>query len=83
MTSFHLTAGLAGLAICISAGVGVAHAQAPGAGKPGPELSPAQQEARQKRALEKQKLDECNKQAVEQKILVRDRTKFLIDCVGK
>jgi len=36
-----------------------------------------------KRAEERKKLDACNKEAEEQKILTRDKTKFLTACIER
>jgi hypothetical protein len=36
-----------------------------------------------RRAKEKERVDNCQKQATEQKVLPRDRTQFVISCLEK
>jgi hypothetical protein len=46
-------------------------------------VAPEYQEMASKRAKEKERVDNCQKQATEQKVLPRDRPQFVINCVDK
>jgi hypothetical protein len=46
-------------------------------------VAPEHQELAAKRAKEKERVDGCQKQATEQKILPRDRPQFVINCLDK
>ena len=46
-------------------------------------IAPEYQELAAKRAKEKERVDGCQKQATEQKILPRDRPQFVINCLDK
>jgi hypothetical protein len=46
-----------------------------------PPVAPEHQEMVAKRAQERAKIDDCHKQATEQKILPRDRPQFVIKCL--
>jgi hypothetical protein len=76
MTVFRtiLAAAIAGLVLSCGAN---AQTQAPS------DSDPAIAVAKEKRAAERQKLAGCNKEADEQKVMVRDRTKFLIACMDR
>lgn len=44
-------------------------------------VAPEYQEFAAKRAKEKERVDNCQRQATEQKVLPRDRTQFVISCL--
>ena len=46
-------------------------------------VAPEHQEMAAKRAKEREKINNCQKQATEQKILPRDRPQFVINCLDK
>src|SRR5262249_19627758 len=46
-------------------------------------VAPEYQELAAKRAKEKERVDNCQRQASEQKVLPRDRTQFVISCLDK
>jgi hypothetical protein len=46
-------------------------------------VAPEYQELAEKRAKEKERVDSCQKQATEQKVLPRDRPQFVINCLDK
>jgi cytochrome c len=46
-------------------------------------VAPEYQELAAKRAKEKERVDGCQKQATEQKMLPRDRPQFVINCLDK
>jgi hypothetical protein len=46
-------------------------------------VAPEYQELAAKRAKEKERVDNCQKQATEQKVLPRDRPQFVISCLEK
>jgi hypothetical protein len=46
-----------------------------------PAVAPEHQEMAAKRAKEREKIDNCHKQATEQQILPRDRPQFVINCL--
>jgi pseudouridine-5'-phosphate glycosidase len=46
-------------------------------------IAPEFQQMAIKRAEERKKLEACHREAEEQKILTRDKTKFLIGCVER
>jgi CRISPR/Cas system-associated protein Csm6 len=46
-------------------------------------VAPEYQELAARRAREKERVDNCQRQATEQRVLPRDRTQFLINCLGK
>jgi hypothetical protein len=46
-------------------------------------VAPEFQELAARRAKEKERVDNCQKQATEQKVLPRDRTQFVINCLEK
>jgi hypothetical protein len=54
---------------------GQAHTQPAG-------IAPEHQDMAAKRAKEREKVDNCQKQATEQKILPRDRPQFVINCLN-
>jgi hypothetical protein len=56
-----------------------------GAAGPAPPsvVAPEYQELAAKRAKEKERVDNCQRQATEQKILPRDRPQFVIHCLEK
>ncbi len=84
MRIFHVIALSAGCLAGATLHATIAGAQTQATATTTSAVDPAKQsEAAQKRAAEKQKLANCSKQADAQKILVRDRTKFLIDCIDK
>jgi hypothetical protein len=60
-------------------------ASAPGLGQAEgrPPLAPEYAEMIAKRAKERAKIDNCQKQATEQKMLPRDRAQFVISCSDK
>jgi hypothetical protein len=45
-------------------------------------IAPEHQDMAAKRAKEREKVDNCQKQATEQKILPRDRPQFVINCLN-
>jgi hypothetical protein len=46
-------------------------------------IAPEHQELAEKRAKEKERVDGCQKEATEQKVLPRDRPQFVINCLDK
>jgi hypothetical protein len=46
-------------------------------------VAPEYQELAAKRAKEKERVDSCQKQATEQKVLPRDRPQFVINCLDQ
>jgi hypothetical protein len=46
-------------------------------------IAPEYREFAAKRAKEKERIDDCQKQATEKRILPRDRTHFVINCLDK
>lgn len=46
-------------------------------------VAPEYQELAAKRAKEKERVDNCQRQATEQKVLPRDRPQFVINCLDK
>jgi hypothetical protein len=46
-------------------------------------VAPEYQEFAAKRAKEKERVDNCQRQATEQKVVPRDRTQFVINCLDK
>src|SRR5215472_339352 len=46
-------------------------------------IAPEHQEMAAKRAKEKERVDDCQRQASEQKVLPRDRPQFVINCLDK
>jgi hypothetical protein len=54
-----------------------------GAAGPAPPsvIAPEYQELAAKRAKEKERVDSCQRQATEQKVLPRDRPQFVIHCL--
>jgi hypothetical protein len=46
-------------------------------------VAPEYQELAEKRAKEKERVDNCQRQANEQKVLPRDRPQFVINCLDK
>jgi hypothetical protein len=46
-------------------------------------IAPEYQELAVKRAKEKERVDDCQRQASEQKVLPRDRPQFVINCLDK
>jgi hypothetical protein len=46
-------------------------------------VAPEYQDFAARRAKEKERVDNCQKQATEQKVLPRDRTQFVISCLEK
>jgi hypothetical protein len=46
-------------------------------------VAPEYQELAAKRAREKERVDNCQKQATEQRVLPRDRPQFVISCLEK
>jgi hypothetical protein len=46
-------------------------------------IAPEYQELAAKRAKEKERVDSCQQQATEQKVLPRDRPQFVINCLDK
>jgi hypothetical protein len=46
-------------------------------------VAPEYQDFAVRRAKEKERVDNCQKQATEQKVLPRDRTQFVISCLEK
>jgi hypothetical protein len=46
-------------------------------------IAPEYQELAAKRAKEKERVDDCQRQASEQKVLPRDRPQFVINCLDK
>ena len=46
-------------------------------------IAPEHQELAEKRAKEKERVDGCQKEASEQKVLPRDRPQFVINCLDK
>src|SRR5215813_12141503 len=46
-------------------------------------IAPEYQELAAKRAKEKERVDNCQRQASEQKVLPRDRPQFVINCLDK
>jgi len=46
-------------------------------------VAPEYQELAAKRAQEKERVDNCQRQATEQKVLPRDRPQFVISCLDK
>jgi hypothetical protein len=46
-------------------------------------IAPEYREFAAKRAKEKERIDDCQKQATERRILPRDRTQFIISCLEK
>jgi hypothetical protein len=53
----------------------------PGLGQGQPAAAPEHQEMIAKRAKERERIAGCQKQAMEQKILPRDRPQFVINCL--
>jgi hypothetical protein len=46
-------------------------------------IAPEHQEMAAKKSKEREKINNCQKQATEQKILPRDRPQFVINCLDK
>jgi hypothetical protein len=46
-------------------------------------VAPEYQELAARRAKEKERVDNCQRQATDQKVLPRDRTQFVINCLDK
>lgn len=80
MRHFWLVAPIGALMI-----VGAAHAQTviTPSGGAGREIAPEFRQLAAKRAEERKKLEACHKEADEQKVLPRDKTKFLLGCIDR
>jgi hypothetical protein len=61
----------------------VASAPSLGQAEGRPPLAPEYHAMIAKRAKEREKIDNCQKQATEQKMLPRDRAQFVISCLDK
>jgi hypothetical protein len=46
-------------------------------------VAPEYQELAARRAQQKERVDNCQKQATEQKVLPRDRPQFVVSCLEK
>jgi len=78
-TLFALTGSL----LAIASSIQSSHAQTVTVPPGGRVIAPEYQQLAVKRAEERKKLEACNREADEQKILPRDKTKFLITCVER
>src|SRR5262249_47993833 len=70
-------------ALLIASVVESSHAQSVTVPPGGRVIAPEFQQMAIKRAEERKKLDACHREAEEQKILTRDKTKFLVACVER
>lgn len=76
MMIFRSVAAIA-MALSVASAPGLAQAE----GRP--PLAPEYHAMITKRAKEREKIDNCQKQATEQKMLPRDRAQFVIGCLDK